>query len=205
MSSGKSRRAVQAAETQQVILNAALKLFISKGYGASSISDIAAEAGVAVPTVYTSVGPKPQLLRRLLDWVDEQADIPALAAELMASNEPVKALGLQVTITRQLAERCGDILAALASAAQVDEDLARLYTEGRARHIEGSRKTTELLRRLHGLRADLAPERAAALLGTLTGPAVWASLTRDYGWTFDEAERWIRETLGQQLLVSGAG
>lgn len=203
MSSGKSRRAVQAAETQQLILNAALKLFISKGYGASSIADIAAEAGVAVPTVYTSVGPKPELLRRLLDWVDEQADIPALASEIMASHDPSQVLGLQVTIARQLSERCGDILAALASAAQVDEDLARMYAEGQSRHIEGSRKTAEWLGQLGGLRDDVTTERAAALIGTLTLPVVWASLTRNYGWSFDEIERWIRETVQQQLLVDG--
>ncbi|HEX5370124.1 MAG TPA: TetR/AcrR family transcriptional regulator [Dehalococcoidia bacterium] len=205
MSSGKSRRAVQAAETQQLILNAALKLFISKGYGAASIVDIAAEAGVAVPTVYTSVGPKPQLLRRLLDWVDEQADIPALAAELMASDDPVRVLHLQVTITRQLSERCGDILAALASAAQVDEDLARIYAEGQSRHIQGSHKTAERLEQLGGLRTGLTADRAAGMLGTLTLPVVWATLTRAYGWTFDDAEAWIFKTLREQLLVGGAG
>ncbi|HVX29049.1 MAG TPA: helix-turn-helix domain-containing protein [Nitrolancea sp.] len=202
MSSGRSRRAVQAAETQQLILNAALKLFISKGYGASSIADIAAEAGVAVPTVYTSVGPKPQLLRRLIDWVDEQADIPALAAELLASHDPATVLGLQVTITRQLAERCGDILAALASAAQVDEDLAKMYAEGHSRHIDGSHKTAERIEQLGGLRADLTAEHAAAILGTLTLPVNWATLTRDYAWSFDDAEGWIFETLREQLLAS---
>jgi AcrR family transcriptional regulator len=200
MSSGKSRRAVQAAETQQLILNAALKLFISKGYGASSISDIAAEAGVAVPTIYTSVGPKPALLRRLLDWVDEQADVPALAAEIMVGDDPARALRLQVTITRQLAERCGDILAALASAAQVDEDLSRIYAEGQARHRQGTRKTAELLQQHGGLRDEMTIERAAALIGTLTLPVVWATLHRDYGWGFDEIERWIFITLREQLL-----
>jgi AcrR family transcriptional regulator len=201
MSSGKSRRAVQAAETQQLILNAALKLFISKGYGVTSIADIASDAGVAVPTVYTSVGPKPVLLRRLLDWVDEQADIPALATEIMASRDPSQVLGLQVTIARRLSERCGDILAALASAAQVDEDLARIYAEGQSRHIEGSRKTAKHLRELKGLRDDVTPERAAALIGTLTLPVVWATLTRDYGWTFGDAEAWMFATLREQLLA----
>jgi len=201
MSSRKSRRAVQAAETQQLILNAALKLFISKGYGAASIVEIAAEAGVAVPTVYTSVGPKPVLLRRLIDWVDEQADIPALAAELMASDDPARALSLQVTMTRQLAERCGDILAALASAAQVDEDLARMYAEGQSRHIQGAHKTADWLRQRGGLREELTTERAAALIGTLLLPVVWSSLTRDFGWTFDEAEAWIFSTLREQLLT----
>lgn len=97
--------------------------------------------------------------------------------------------------------RCGDILAALASAAQVDEDLARRYAEGQSRHIEGSRQTSEHLKELEGLRDDVMPERAAAMLGTLTLPVVWAMLTRDYGWTFDDAEAWIFSTLRGQLLA----
>ncbi|HEX7103252.1 MAG TPA: hypothetical protein VF201_11460 [Nitrolancea sp.] len=51
------------------------------------------------------------------------------------------------------------------------------------------------------MRDDVMPERAAAMLGTLTLPVVWATLTRDYGWTFDDAEAWIFSTLRGQLLA----
>jgi AcrR family transcriptional regulator len=55
--------------------------------GATSVGQIAEEAGVAVPTVYTSAGTKPALLRQLLDRMDQVAGIPELAAELMASDD----------------------------------------------------------------------------------------------------------------------
>lgn len=41
-----------------------------------SADEIATLAGVAVPMVYAGVGTKPDLLRLLLDRVEEQAHIP---------------------------------------------------------------------------------------------------------------------------------
>jgi AcrR family transcriptional regulator len=203
MSRGKSRRAAQAEETQRLILEAALRLFTSKGYGATSVGDIAAEAGVAVPTVYTSIGPKPTLLHRLLDWVEQQADIRRLTEELLASQDPSQVLALQVSIARQLSEQCGEILAALASAAQVDREMAGAYQAGIARHREGSRTTANRLAQLGGLVGGVTTEQATAMIATLTLPAIWSSLHHDFGWSFDEAEDWIFATLRDRLLRTG--
>lgn len=200
MSRGKSRRAVQAAETQQLILDAALQLFTQKGYGATSVADIADAAGVAVTTVYTSVGPKPTLLHRLLDWAEQRADISGLMSELRASQDPVRVLGLQVSIARRLSERSGYVLAALASAAQVDPDMASTYAAGLARHRDGARKTADLLAQLGALSSGVTAERAAAMIATLTLPAIWSGFHRDFAWSFDEAEQWIFNTLRDNVL-----
>ncbi len=201
MSSSRSRRDIQAAETRELILRSALTLFTSRGYGATSVADIAAAAGVAVPTIYTSVGPKPELLRRLLDLVDEQADIPRLAGELRASEDPNEVLTLAVRITRQLAERCGDILAALASAAQVDPEMAETYESGMQRSRDGARSTAERIAQLGALANEVTVEQATALIATLTQPEVWASLCATFGWTFDAAESWIVGTLREQVVA----
>ena len=57
------RRARQAEETREAILAAARRLFAARGYAATSMGDIAAEAGVALQTVYSSVGGKSALHR----------------------------------------------------------------------------------------------------------------------------------------------
>lgn len=200
-----SRRQVQAAETRQVILDAALALFTRAGYGATSVGEIAAEAGVAVPTVYASVGAKPVLLRLLLDRIDEQADIGRQAAALMASTEPAAVLAGQVTITRTLAERCGDVLAALASAAEVEAEMAEAYRAGMARHRAGAATTVGRLVALGALRDGLTDDRATAILATLTEAAVYRRLIDTYGWSFDDAEQWMIETLSRQLLTRPPG
>jgi AcrR family transcriptional regulator len=197
-----SRREVQARETQQVILDAALSLFISVGYGATSVAEIAEKAGVAVPTIYASVGPKPVLLQRLVDRIDELADIPMQAAGLLASNDPADVLSRQVTLTRTLAENCGDVIAALASAAGVEAEMAAVYQQGLARHRAGVEKTVNRIVELGGLRPTVTSERAMGILATLTDQTVYRRLCGTHGWTFDEVEEWLRETLRHQLIAA---
>jgi AcrR family transcriptional regulator len=201
MSRASSRRAVQAAETKRVILDAALRLFTAQGYGATSVGQIAEEAGVAVPTVYASAGTKPALLRQLLDRMDEQAGIPGLVAELVASDDALHVLTLSIGLIRQLAERCGDIIAAVRSAAGVEPEMAELFAAGLARHRAGAELTVGRLVDLCRLRPDVPPERATAILATLSSPATYSSLAGDYGWSFDQCEAWLQDLLRHQLLA----
>lgn len=62
-----NRRTQTTAQTKELILQAALTCFSRRGYARTTIAEIAREAGVAVATVYTSVGGKPVLLEQLLD------------------------------------------------------------------------------------------------------------------------------------------
>ena len=62
-----SVREEQARRTRQAILTAARQLFAEQGYAATTIAQIAAAAGVAVDTVYASVGTKPVLMRLLME------------------------------------------------------------------------------------------------------------------------------------------
>ena len=201
MSRASSRRAVQAAETKQMILDAALRLFTAQGYGATSVSQIAEEAGVAVPTVYASAGTKPALLLQLIDRIDEQAGVPGLAAEIMASDDTLTVLNLSIRLIRQLAERCGDIIAALRSAAGVEPQMAQVFAAGLARHRAGAELTVGRIADLGGLRPDVSPRQAAAILATLSSPATYASLASDYGWSFDQCETWLQDLLRHQLLA----
>ena len=43
--------------------------------------------------------------------------------------------------------------------------------------------------------------RATAILATLSSPATYASLTGDYGWSFDQCEAWLQDLLRHQLLA----
>src|SRR6516165_106537 len=52
------RRREQAAATRAAILDAALKLFVERGYAATSVGAVATEAGVALKTVYAVFGTK---------------------------------------------------------------------------------------------------------------------------------------------------
>jgi AcrR family transcriptional regulator len=55
-------RQEQAAATRDRIADAARRLFASTGYGTTTMDAIAAEAGVAVRTVYSAFGAKREIL-----------------------------------------------------------------------------------------------------------------------------------------------
>src|SRR5436309_236242 len=60
-----TRRREQAEATRRDILEAAQRLFEHQGYGATTMAAIAAEAGVALKTVYVAFETKSGVLRAL--------------------------------------------------------------------------------------------------------------------------------------------
>src|ERR671937_2719513 len=72
------RRRAQAAATRREILEAAQRLFERQGYAATTMAAIAAEAGVALKTVYVAFETKSGLLRALwhLRLRGDEEDVP---------------------------------------------------------------------------------------------------------------------------------
>lgn len=83
-----NRREVAAAETRREILRAARWLFAAHSYSGTSLHQIAEESGVAVQTIYSSVGSKAALVLALNDLIDEEAEVTQLATELFAETDP---------------------------------------------------------------------------------------------------------------------
>src|SRR5438093_9035691 len=72
------RRREQAAATRRDILEAAQRLFERQGYAATTIAAIAAEAGVALKTVYVAFESKSGLLHSLWHLLlrGDEDDVP---------------------------------------------------------------------------------------------------------------------------------
>ena len=195
-----NRREVAAAETRREILRAARLLFAAHGYAGTSLQQIAEESGVAVQTIYSSVGSKAALVLALNDLIDEEAGVAQLGAEVRRETDPPTMIAKAIHLTRQLNERCGDLLQVLLSAAPAESDVAAAVADGMRRHESGLRAMTQRLGALGALRADTTPERAAAAFAMMTSPASWQQLTQRADWTFDDSEAWLTESLTQLLL-----
>jgi AcrR family transcriptional regulator len=194
------RRQQQAQATRRDILRAARRLFAERGYAATSVADLAHEAGVAVQTIYTSCGSKREIVLALVDMIDEEAGIAPIATRQAESDEPEEIISLAVRLTRQLNERCGDIVSALLSAASLEPDAAVAAEEGKRRHRDGSARTAAKLEGLGALRTGLSSEDATAMLATLTWRPMYAQLTQEHHWSYDQCEEWITTILTTTLL-----
>src|SRR5688572_7586880 len=196
-----SRRQLQAEATRRDILAAGRRLFAEHGYAATSMAAIAEAAGAAVQTVYDSVGPKRAILLALNDLIDEEAGVGPMWRQLGETRDPRAVIALGVALTRRFNDRCGDIVWTLLATAPLEPEVATAIEEGNRRHREGTRRIAHRLAEQGALRPELSPERAGDIFGVLTWSDTYRNLTRDYGWTFDECETWLTETLTTLLLA----
>ena len=199
-----ARRREQAQETRSAILRAARERFGEAGYAGVSMAEIARSAHVAPQTVYAIFGQKRGVMFGLLDVIDAEGQVEENAARVGSASSGLEAIQAAVQLTRRLNERAGDILGMARSAAASEPDVAAAVAEGIRRHMAGADRVAGRLHAL-GVLGDRTAAEAAALIGTLTSPDIYASLTGTYGWSFDAAEAWITRTLSHELLVPGRG
>ncbi|HLZ28986.1 MAG TPA: helix-turn-helix domain-containing protein [Chloroflexota bacterium] len=190
----------QALETRRQIVRAARRLFVSLGYVGTTVEAIAAEAGVAVPTVYKAFGTKAAIARELNDLIDEEAGVAAYTQRVALASQPTELIAAAVALNLSLHEHCGDIIEATRAGAAVDATLAHVYAEGTRRHDDGMRSLIDSLQASGALRAELEPVQAVGLLSSLCAPEVFAELTRRHGWTVHNCEAWTVEALCWLLL-----
>ena len=195
------RREQMAHQTRRDILAAARRLFVERSYAATSINDIAAEAGVAVQTIYARLGSKRGMLLALIDLIDEEAGVNQLVPGVRDASNPHEALRAGVRISRAVHERCGDLIEALFTAAGAEPALADAVAEGQRRHREGARFTIGRIQELGGLRGGLPPKHAQALFALSTNHEAWRELTEGHHLGWDTAEARLTDALTRSLLA----
>jgi len=196
----RGRRAIQAEQTRVEILRAARRQFARNGYAATSVKEIATEAGVSVQTVYDSVGSKADLVRRLNDLIDIEAQVGEIAMTVPTTTDALALVRIPAMITRRIVERCGDILRTCVDGARAEPDLAPVVDEGGRRHRAGARAVTERLAALGTLDGGLSVEDATVSIATLADHRVALVLLDDHGYTLDAVEEWIATTTARAVL-----
>ena len=195
-----SRRELQAAETRRLILESARRRFAEDGYARTSLKAIAGDVGVSVQTIYDSVGQKADLVRRLNDLIDEEAQVGELAATLATETDPATVVSVSARITRRIHERCGDLVRAGFEAARAEPELAEVAAEGGRRHRAGAGRVVARLAKLGALRPGLTAGQAAATLAVLSDIRIAFLLADDHGLAPEEIEDWISARSVEALL-----
>jgi TetR/AcrR family transcriptional regulator, regulator of autoinduction and epiphytic fitness len=201
-----SNRERQARETRRRIVVAAARLFVRNGYAATSISAIAEEAGVAVPTVYASLRSKANILRAVVELTvrgdDEAAPLASRAdwQEMECQQDPREQLVQFARLHRQICDREAAVFAQLEAAAGGDPEATQLLAEhDQLRYETQSRLARSLHRRQH-LRRGLTAREAADVIWTLASERTFLALVRDRGWKAQKYEGWLAEQLAAALL-----
>ena len=200
-------RAEQARLTRNRILESAERLFVTSGYGSTTVAAIAARAEVAVDTIYATFGSKRGVLQSLMDVRVAGDDAPvalldrgqpeALAAEPDARRR-AQHIAEGITAVHERARRIDDLML---SAAGSDPDIAVLRADIQQRQrLEGMRRTVRALTDAGPLRPGLDDDHAADVLWTLAGPDVHRLLRDQRHWSEDEYREWLADSIARLLL-----
>jgi TetR/AcrR family transcriptional regulator, regulator of autoinduction and epiphytic fitness len=202
------RRAEQVAQTRRDIIQTAGVLFRERGYQGVSMPAIAAEAGVAVETIYRAFGSKAGLFRAVVEAavaggtsraetpVEERPAIRAILEE----RDPRSQVALYAATLPGIHRRSGPLLRALAGAAASDPELQNLWSE-----IEGGRRTGQrgfvgMLSGRGALRPGLDIDEARDGLWAVTSLAVYDMLVGTSGWSVERYQAWLTAALQGLLL-----
>jgi AcrR family transcriptional regulator len=189
-----------------LVVAAAARVFLQHGYAGATIPAIASEAGVAPDGVSAAPGEAGLAavtaavaggFERSLTPVEERPAIRAVIEE----KDPHRQLALYAHTQPGIWSRVGPLLRVLDVAAASEPDLLRLQQEQDTQRLEGLTHFARLLQERGALREGLTPEHAADIIVTLGSHATYDSLVVKSGWTSNQYETWLADTLQHSLLI----
>ncbi len=198
------RSTIRRGDAPALVCEAAHRLFSTKGYLATSIEDIAAEAGVARPTVFTAVGPKPVILRTVVDRALAGDDAPVPIAErpwwreAIDEPDPVRSIELYARNMCRISGRAGLVLRALEIAASIDADAAEVWARFQHQRRVGLNEfAVTLAQKTSPLRYD--EDTITDTMWTLA-PDAYVRLVHDAGWSVERFQAWLADVLERMFL-----
>ena len=188
-------RQEQARETRQRIIQAAHDLFVSTGYGSTTIADIARAAGVAVETVYAAFRNKNTLLRQVwyVSFRGDEEDIrlwdrPEIRA-VIAEPDLARRFRAQAAVYPAVFRRITPLLLMLQGAAANQPDAAAMLAEFDKRRLDAAAKYARAAAAT-GQLAVTEEECRDVLWATLDG-ALWHQLVAERGWSEERFAAWL--------------
>ncbi|MFJ6662378.1 TetR/AcrR family transcriptional regulator [Streptomyces sp. NPDC091383] len=192
-------------DTRHRLLEAAAEEFAAHGYAGTTVTRLAAAAGVSVPTLYLAWGSKRELLRGYMEKaLSGTASSPKDAASRFAGMPPPERLAELADLVAEVAGRAATGWRLYRDASAVDPEIAADWDE------------LQLLRR--GLFARVIDDIPAAALAdgltreaaidtawTIASPDTYDLLVRRLGYERDDFRDWMKRTLTAAILAPGTG
>jgi AcrR family transcriptional regulator len=201
-----ARRKLQAQATRHQIVEAARLLFTQRGYTGTTIDAIAQQAGVAAETVYATFGSKRAILSRLfgVSLVGDEDPTP------LFERPGPQAVFREYDQRRQLAmfaQDIGEIMGRVAvlfevarTAASTEPEIAELLQHLLKERLKAMQVFIEHVSANGPLHDGLSSSQAAETVWVISSAEVFRLLTVDRGWSKQQYQQWLGETLVRLLL-----
>ena len=196
-------------ETEAKIAAAATSLFCSQGYVDTTMAAIAAAASVSVQTLYLRHGSKAAILSAALDVAiagdaepvalrEREDDFIVQAAR--TESDAARAIAVWVHGARGICDRTHRLYDVIRSAA-ADPEVAQVLDKNRSERAAGHRLLADALATKQAYDPGVPVQRTADLLYALGTEDAYLLFVVDRGWSADEWERWVVDTVSTQVLL----
>lgn len=216
MGSESTTRAAKALATRRRMVNAAYVQFCANGYLGTTITAVAKDAGVAVPTIYYTFGTKARLLEEALgaaivgfdQWAEPPLD-PSIEellpwhhwwTDFTAVPTAAEAFAMFLTHGAAILERVAPLVVALHGTAGDPEaaDVARIAEQ---RRVKAYREAVRAIAaKQGGLRNGLTVKAATDVLVVLFSAELYQSIRHGRGWSASRTTHFLHDLLSAQLL-----
>jgi AcrR family transcriptional regulator len=200
----RERAAEERAETRRRVADAARKLFLERGYVATTMTDIAGEAGVALQSVYTAGQSKADLLHLVTDLAvagDSEdimlVDRPAYAA-IAAEADPVRQIEMFAGLIAATMERLAPVWITYREAAAVDPKAAANLVAAHRRRHETFRTLARMVPERH---LRFGHDRSADTAWAVGSIDVFLLLRTVLQWDATQYVDWLRDALIRCLVA----
>lgn len=202
------KRAERSRRTREKVIEAARELFVAQGYGATSLQEVADQAGVAVQTVYFVFGNKRTLFKDVVDAsiAGDTEPVATMDREWFraACGAPTAADQLRTHVrgTSEILARVAPMMPLIEAAAATDPQIAAQWPHGPDPRYTVQHAAAQALADKPDIRPDVSVAMAADLLFGLLSPQLYLLFVQDRGWSPDTWEEWAYATLVAQLCTA---
>ncbi len=200
----RERAEEERQETRRRVLAAAQQLFVAKGYTATTMSDIAKEAGLAMQSVYKAGQSKADLLQRVIEVVVAGDDDEVLMTQrpsftaIASEREATRQVEMLAALIASTQERSAPVQAAYREAAAVDAAVAaNLDAELRRRH----ETFANVIDMIDAARLRRSPEESTDTAWSIGSSEVYLLLRVRRRWSAKKYKDWLTRTLTEQLVT----
>lgn len=206
--SPRTRRAERAEATRRRVVEAATRLFVERGYRATTIESVANAADVSVETIYKRFRNKTGLLKAAREVAVADAPEPhafftfpsgPIEEALSAASGQEARLRILAELSSRRLERLAPFHRMLRNAGTGDPELAEFVANDHAVRRESQLANIRFIAEERPFR--LGVEEAADTYSALANPDVFLLLVDQFGWTAENFRAWLAESVTRLLLA----
>jgi AcrR family transcriptional regulator len=193
-------RSERASGTRQRILDAAKELFTARGLEKVTITDIASAAGVSAPTLYALFQSKTGILKAVVERSFFGARYAEIAQQAEKARDPEEILRITASISRIILDTEREEIGLMRGVSALSPELKAIETEMENVRFKLQEGRARLLVKSVPAARRLGLARVRDILWMYTGRDVYRMLVLERGWSSNEYESWLAETLITALM-----